>query len=158
MISLEKCATIEECIERVQENIINCDIKDVFLLANACNLLTDNSFDELDFDGQEWVLCTYELAEERAKDYILESVWAFNASFISSHSDIDSDIIAAVQANDKCESNNDLLLKIINDKDYFVSDAIGCDGLGHFLNSYEDECIELGNDRNGVYWVAYRTN
>lgn len=158
MISLEKCATIEECIERVQENIVNCDIKDVFLLANACNLLMDKAYDELDFDGQEWTICTYTEAEKRAKDYILDSVWAFNASFISSHSGIDSDIIAAVQANDKCESNNDLLLKIINDKDYFVSDAIGCDGLGHFLNTYDEECQELGNDKNGVYWVAYRTN
>ena len=158
MISLEKCATIEECIEHIQENIVNCDIKDVFLLANACNLLTDNSFDELDFDGGGWTICTYEEAEKRAKDYILDTVWAFNASFISSHSGIDSDIIAAVQANDKCESNNELLLKIINNKEHFVNDAIGCGGLGNFLNSYDGECIELGNDKQGVYWVAYRTN
>lgn len=157
MISLAKCATIEECIEYVQENIVNASIQDVFNLANACNVL-DTGYDELDFDGQECVLCTYEEAEKRAKDYILDTVWAFNASFISSHSGIDSDIIAAVQANDKCESNNDLLLKIINDKDYFVSDAIGCDGLGHFLNTYDGECQELGKDKQGVYWVAYRTN
>lgn len=157
MISLAKCATIEECIEYVQENIVNASIQDVFNLANACNVL-DTGYDELDFDGQECVLCTYEEAEKRAKDYILDTVWAFNASFISSHSGIDSDIIAAVQANDKCESNNDLLLKIINDKDYFVSDAIVCDGLGHFLNTYDGECQELGKDKQGVYWVAYRTN
>jgi hypothetical protein len=158
MITLEKCQSIEECIEHVQENIINCDIKDVFLLANACNLLTDNAYDELDFDGQEWVLCTYEEAEKRAKDYILDSVWAFNASFLASHSGIDSDIIAAVQAKDKCESNNDMLLRLIKDKGHFVNDAIGCDGLGHFLNTYDGECQELGNDKSGVYWVAYRTN
>ena len=158
MVTLEKCASIEECIEHVQENIANCDIRDVFNLADARNLLTADSFDDFDFDGGEWVLCTYEEAEKRARDYILGSIWAFNPSFISSHSGIDSDIIAAVQANDKCESNNDLLLKIINDKDYFVSDAIGCDGLGHFLNTYDGECLEIGNDKSGVFWVAYRTN
>ena len=157
MISLQKCATIEECVEHVQETSVNANIQDVFNLASACNVL-DTGYDELDFDGGEWTICTYEEAEKRAKEYILDSVWAFNASFISSHSGIDSDIIAAVQANDKCEGNNDLLLKIINDKEYFVSDAIGCDGLGHFLNSYDGECLELGNDKNGIFWVAYRTN
>lgn len=158
MITLAKCSTIEDCIEHVQENIVNCDIQDVFNLANGCNLLTDSSFDDFDFDGGEWVLCTYEEAEKRARDYILDSIWAFNPSFISSHSGIDSDIIAAVQANDKCESNNDMLLRLIKDKGHFVSDAIGSDGIGHFLSSYDGECQELGNDKSGVYWVAYRTN
>jgi len=158
MITLAKCLTIEECVEHVQETIVNGNVQDVFNLAGACNLLDVVSFDDIDFDGQEWTICTYEEAEKRAKDYILDSVWAFNPSFLASHSGIDSDIIKAVQDNDKCESNNDLLLKIINDKDYFVSDAIGCDGLGHFLNTYDGECQELGNDKQGVYWVAYRTN
>jgi len=157
MISLEKCATIEECVEYVQENIVNANIQDVFNLASACNVL-DTGYDELDFDGQQWTICTYEEAEKRAKDYILDTVWAFNASFISSHSGIDSDIIAAVQDNDKCEGNNDMLLRLIEDQERFVDDAIGCDGLGHFLNTYDGEYLELGNDKNGIYWVAYRTN
>jgi len=157
MITLEKCATIEECVEYVQETIVNANIQDVFNLASACNVL-DTGYDELDFDGQQWTICTYEEAEKRAKDYILDTVWAFNASFISSHSGIDSDIIAAVQANDKCEGNNDMLLRLIEDQERFVDDAIGCDGLGHFLNTYDGEYLELGNDKNGIYWVAYRTN
>lgn len=156
MITLEKWTTIEECI-RLTESV-NGSIQDVFMLANACNLLTDNSFDDLDFDGQEWTLCKYEEAEKRAKSYILDSVWSFNPSFIAAHSCVDSDIIAAVQANEKCESNNNLLLKIIDDQDHFANDAIGCDGLGHFLNSYDGDCLELGNDKNGIFWVAYRTN
>ena len=154
----ETLPTIEDIIQLTM-NLTSPDIQDVFsLLIGNSHLLEDGAIDEIDFDGGEWTICTYEQATNRAKDYILDSVWAFNASFLSSHTGIDEDAIQAIHDNNKCEGNNKLLLRLIKDEQAFIDDAIGCDGLGHFLNSYDGEYIELGNDSNGVFWVAYRTN
>lgn len=154
----ETLPTIEDIIE-LALNLSSPDIQDVFsLLIGNSHLLEDGAIDDIDFDGQEWQICTYDLANERAKDYILDSVWAFNASFLAQHTGIDQDAIQAIRDNGKCEGNNKILLRLIEDKQAFVDDAIGWDGIGHFLNTYDGDCVELGNDKNGIFWVAYRTN
>jgi hypothetical protein len=45
------------------------------------------------------------------------------------------DIIKCIQ--EKYENGNDALLKLIDDIDKFVEDAIRHDGRGHFLSSYD---------------------
>ena len=87
-----------------------------------------------------------EEAEGACKEYIKQSVWAFNASFLASH-------ISALEAEDikrltgACESCNDALLKLIDDFDAFVYDAISSDGMGHFLSQYDGNVIEQGEFR-----------
>ena len=53
---------------------------------------------------------------------------------------------------DSCESCNEALLKLIDDFDDFVEQAISADGRAHFLNSYDGEEIEEGE------YFLYRVN
>jgi hypothetical protein len=64
-------------------------------------------------DGKgEYLVLTDEEADEKAKEYILDSVWAFNANFLAAHclEGIGLEVIEAIQANERCESNNKALL------------------------------------------------
>jgi hypothetical protein len=108
---------------------------------------------------EEYLVLTDDEADEMAKEYILDSVWAFNYSFLCSH----SEAIAAIPQKDYeamagklCESFNKAALAMIDDKDHFVDDAIKADGRGHFLSGYDGEENEV--KLNGVYYFIYRTN
>jgi hypothetical protein len=106
-------------------------------------------------DGKgEYLVLTDEEADEKAKEYILDSVWAFNANFLAAHclEGIGLEVIEAIQANERCESNNKALLALIEDVDHFLDDAIKADGRGHFLSSYDGEENEAGE------FYIYRTN
>ena len=117
------------------------------------NNITFNG-DEFLHDDREYLILTDDEAEEKATDYIRESVWAFNSSFLSSHTGIDEDVFKLL--SEKCESSNDAILSMIKDFDHFVSDAICSDGRGHFIASYDhDEHIE---EINGDEYFIYRTN
>jgi len=104
-------------------------------------------------DGMGIRVLTDEEADEQAREYILDTCWAFNASFLCSHmeTDVPQDMIEAYQ--EKCEGANEGILGMIKDKDEFVEDAIHWDGRGHFMSSYDGEEIELKYD---LY--AYREN
>lgn len=90
-----------------------------------------------------------EAADEAARSAILESLWAFNSSFLA-------DYVPALcsrsarGAFDKmretlCEDANDLVAAMIGDRiDDLVTAAIGADGRGHFLSSYDGEEREEG--------------
>ena len=117
------------------------------------NNITFNG-DEFLHDDREYLILTDDEAEEKATDYIKESVWAFNSSFLSSHTGIDEDVFKLL--SEKCESSNDAILSMIKDFDHFVGDAISSDGRGHFIASYDhDEHIE---EINNTEYFIYRTN
>lgn len=113
-----------------------------------------------DIDGDEevngYIVLTDEEADEKAKEYILDTVWAFNASFLSDVTQIDEEAFKAIQENGRCESNNKAILSMINDEDDFVYQAISADGRGHFMNSY-DGC-ENEETVNGTTYYIYRMN
>lgn len=94
-------------------------------------------------------------ADERAKDYIMESLWAFNYNFLCSHSEAISEIpekdFQEMQWK-LCEGFNKAVAAMIDDIDDLIEDAIGQDGRGHFMSSYDGEEIEEG----GFY--IYRNN
>lgn len=108
-----------------------------------------------EIDGGEYALAIdYDDAESSCKDYIRESVWAFNADFLASHINaLDADDIERLRG-DACESCNDALLKLIDDFDALVSDAISADGLGHFLSPYDGDMIEI----DGTDVLLFRIN
>ena len=99
--------------------------------------------------------------DEQARNYILDSLWAFNAKFIIQHSKVESlndrqftaleGAIKAIQEK-LCEDANPLVLALIDNIDRFIDDAIGADGRGHFLSGYDGE----ENEQDGFY--IYRTN
>lgn len=103
---------------------------------------------------REYLVLTDEEADEKAREYILESVWAFKPEFLAAHAreGIDCETIEAIQANERCEDNNKPLTALIADLDHFVDDAIRSDGRGHFMSSYDGEENEQGE------FFIYRTN
>lgn len=117
--------------------------------------ILDHHGEIFEHDGEEFLVLSDDEADEKAKDYILDSVWAFRSDFLAGHlkEGVDQEVVELIQANGKCESNNAAILSLIDDVDHFVNDAILADGRGHFLSNYDGEEIELNQ---GYY--AYRIN
>lgn len=110
-------------------------------------------------DGCHLVL-TDDEADEMAAEYIEESLWAFNASFLAGVTGVDEEVFKAIQANNRCEDNNEAMLRLVGDDlDQLIRDAIGADGRGHFLNNYDGNELEINlYDVTGTneYFYVYR--
>jgi len=102
------------------------------------------------YGNEEYMVLTDEEADEKTKEYIKETVWAFNPDFLVSHTGIDREVFERLQ--DSCETANDAILKLIKDFDKFVEDAVGSDGRGHFLAGYD----HYEHEQENLY--LYRTN
>lgn len=114
--------------------------------------------DEYDEDGDHLVL-TDEEADEKAAEYIEQSLWAFIPSFLADETGLFVEVFEAIQGNGKCESNNDAILSIIEKTcglDEFVKSAISADGRGHFISHYDGK--ENEETVNGETFYIYRTN
>lgn len=144
-------------------NSLDFEQKAVFLLAQHLDLLSnldDVSGEDLaeietythyndgliiTIDGEEWVAYPdYEEAETAASEDISQLLWAFNADFLASETGLDSIIFESLQP--QCEGANDAILKLVEATcglESFVETAIGYDGLGHFLASYDGNELEL---------------
>ena len=113
--------------------------------------------DSLSCDGAEYIVLTEEQADARAKEEILNSLWAFNADFVISHcknyDDMDCDEFnSAVESlrhaqEECCEGANGLVFALIDDIDEFVEDAINSDGRGNFISRYDG----VENEQDGYY-------
>ena len=155
--------TLESNVIKALEPIINQsnDQEDprVMALSKYLDLalepnITYESNDIYSFGHEEYMILTDDEADEKVAEYIKETVWAFNPSFLSCHSGIDEDVFKLLQ--EKCESANEAILKLIKDFDHFVEDAIASDGRGHFLSGYDGEENDHEHD-NETYYI-YRTN
>jgi hypothetical protein len=106
--------------------------------------------------GSDWLIVTDEEADERAAEYIRESLWAFNADFLAPYmpDGIDAMEIEAVRG-DRFESANPAMLALVGGRlDDLTEDAIGADGRGHFMADYAGEEREHSHD--GRDWYVYR--
>ena len=106
-------------------------------------------------DDGDYNVYSDEEADDAAKDYILDSAWAFNHSFLCIHSEAIANIPEKEwkdMAGRLCEGINKAVLAMLDDKEHFVADAVRCDGRGHFLSSYDG----YEHEQNGFY--IYRTN
>ena len=103
---------------------------------------------------REYLVCDDFEADQKARAYIEESVWAFRPEFIAAHSKLPrSSVIKICKAlEDECEGSNEAKTALIADFDHFVDDAIKADGRGHFLAQYDSEEIEAGE------FFIYRVN
>ena len=105
--------------------------------------------DQIEDDGvfqlgdREYLVLTEKEAYENAENYIKATIWAFNPSFLASHTGIDEEIFEMLQ--DKCESSNEVITNSIKDMDEFIADAISQDGIGHFIADYDGEEEELND-------------
>ena len=119
--------------------------------------ITEASYgkNQFDADGAEYLVLTDDEADEHATEYIKDSLWAFNPSFLAGETGIDQDVYDALVKNDKCESNNDAVYSLVKATcglDTLVESAISADGRGHFMSSYDGEENEEGQ------FFIYRTN
>lgn len=118
--------------------------------------------DNVEISGEEYMILTDEEADERAKEYIKETVWAFNKSFLDAHSEaiaeMDTEVFSKIQA--MCESANKTILRLIDDVDHFIDDAILSDGRGHFMSSYdgEENEVSVNDGKTVVSFYIYRVN
>lgn len=120
------------------------------LISNYQELPDKLTYDHYGLDIFEYDSIEYAIGDDRdatqaATCYIKDSVWAFNSDFLQYHiSALDSEDIDNLRG-DRCEDANSTLLKLIDDMDYFVNDAITSDGRGHFINSYDGNEIDYDN-------------
>jgi len=97
----------------------------------------------------EYLVLTDEEADEKAMDYIKDSLWAFNANFILSECELDQSGAGSLRTMQEksCESANDFILSLVEGTcglDEFADSAISADGRGHFIATYDGEEIEQG--------------
>lgn len=106
------------------------------------------------YGREEYLVLTDEEADERAKEAILDSVWAFNPSFLRCHMGLpgEGEEMLKCMQEKKCEDANATFRAMLKDEDHFVEDAIRADGRGHFLAGYDGEESEAGG------FFIYRVN
>lgn len=108
------------------------------------------------FRRAEYLVLSQEEAEERAAQYVRDSLWAFRTEFIAAHTKnglSDACIEALnrmqVELGEDCQP---VLEALIEGMDAFIEDAIRVDGLAHFLATYDGKEAE----KNG--FLIFRTN
>lgn len=104
--------------------------------------------------SHEYAIGTDAEANAAAFNNIEDSIWAFNASFLSSYTDLPEEMFIGMQ--DKCEDANDAFKTCVERASGglagFVEEAISADGRGHFMSSYDGN----ENEQDGLY--IYRIN
>jgi hypothetical protein len=119
------------------------------------NDVEEHSHDYYSADGEEYRVLTDWEADEAAAEYIAETLWAFNPEFLTSYvpNGVGVDVLMVVQ--EQCEAANCAIRSMIDAGsgfDSLVSDAIGADGRGHFLASYDGNEDETdGPDGETLY-------
>lgn len=127
--------------------------------------LEDSGDDSWDVQGGEYLVLTDDEANDRVREYIEESVWAFNSWFLACYvpDGIDASDIDSLRG-DRCEDANPGLVALIeagDGMDAFVEGAIAADGWGHFLSSYdghEDEIAFTRDEGATEYLYVFRVN
>lgn len=111
----------------------------------------------IEYDGGEYAIAMNdEEADSACKEYITDTLWAFNEFFLTEMTGIDLKVFVALSQSNLCEGANDAVLALVEKTcgiDELVAAAIDADGRGHFLSPYDGEEIELDC---GAY--AYRIN
>lgn len=81
-------------------------------------------------------------ADGAVREAIRSSIPYFTVKFLSEHSN-HSERLFEVLSKSMVE-DVELYMSLINNFDEFVEDAVGSDGRGHFLSSYDGEEVEVG--------------
>lgn len=134
-----------------------------FLECEVDDLKESYSENRFEYGNQEYLVVNEDEREEEVKEYIRESLWAFNANFILNNSKISDQAGNKVEKalkkmqEELCEDANELVFALLTDFDDFVEEAVSADGYGHFLSQYDGEENEV-QDKEGNWYYIYRTN
>ena len=150
-----------EKIEALKHHLIN---DEGFTAEELAENLTVTKWDSFEVYNREYAVFTDEEANYVTRSQILDSLWAFNSSFILEHTEFykhstaeEDDAFEDAFRELGCrlyEGANSIIKALIVDMDGFVHDAIQADGRGHFISTYDGEEIE---STDGKYFI-YRIN
>ena len=132
-----------------RETIADYDVPQTIILASHLGVDMDEA--QHNIDSEDFLVLTDEQADKYVREEIEEMVWAFSPSFLSAHTKVTEETIRKIQES-MCEDANESLTVLIKDFDWFVEDAVRCDGRGHFLAGYDhvERCEDyLSVVRNG---------
>lgn len=121
--------------------------------------LTDSVYgsdNELDYGRQSYLVLTDEEATKKAIEYVTDSLWAFNADFLASETDLPEEVFSVLQEK-LSEGANDTFKTLVREHcsqgiEGFAKEAISSDGRAHFLNTYDGHEYEEGE------FYIYRVN
>lgn len=110
--------------------------------------------------GREYAVGTDKQADEAAREYIRETLWAFKTSFLARFvpESISTDILRVLQ--ERYEGSNEAIARLVGDRlGDLIDEAIQSDGRGHLLSPYDGNEID-SDDIDGLPSgkVAYRLN
>ena len=129
-----------------------------FLKCNPSELSTEDSYGHNGmvvflYGDSEYAVGDDTDADKALIESIKESVWAFNAPYLSEFTGLPEDMFKF--AAEQCESANDAILQVIEQNggiEDFARMAESYDGRGHFLSPYDGE-----EQEQGEYFI-YRIN
>lgn len=112
----------------------------------------DSDYSEFEIDGIEYMVLNIFQREEMMKDYVRQSLWAFNPSFMSSITNISEKVFSTL--SELCEEANEAIESIVDHTcgmEHLIQEAVDADGYGHFISSYDGDELELSDK-----YFAYR--
>jgi DNA-binding SARP family transcriptional activator len=140
-------------LEKVAAQVLGCAVEEVRETRYKSFGLKVYSY-----AGLAYAVGTDEESDQAVREYIQDSVWIFNASFIASHTKggATNGMIKAISAlQEACEGCNEDIKRLIN-MDDFIEDAISECGRGSFLSGYDGNENETVID--GEMYFSYRLN
>ena len=106
---------------------------------------------------REYMVLSEQERNEKVKEYIQETLWAFIPSFLAEETGLPKEVFRAL--SEKYESGNDAILALVEKTcglDAFVKAAVEADGYGHFLAFYDGEEEKVTVE--GEDYFIYRIN
>lgn len=118
-------------------------------------LFNDRYSNGYEIDGIEYLILNKEEKQKTLIEYIEETLWAFDSTFLADFTGIDYEVFEAIQKNNRYESNNQAIRSLIigtnNSIEDFVDEAVHYNGAGHFLSTYDGQEIEVFDDNVELY-------
>jgi hypothetical protein len=116
-----------------------------------------------EFEDREYLVCTEEESIKKAYDYVENSLWAFNAKFLVKYMPSihffnereEKSLIECLKTIQEkmSEDCNQIILTLVGTRiDALFNEAVRCDGMGHFLNTYDGKEHQEGD------FFIYRIN
>lgn len=111
-------------------------------------------------DGEYAVALSDEDANNAAKEYIENSLWAFNSDTLEELTGIPHEMFSAVQEA-RCESSNDAIRVCVDATcgiESFVDNVLESDDRGCYLSIYNSKEIEHSFENDTDIFYLYRIN
>jgi hypothetical protein len=108
-------------------------------------------------EGEEWLVMNDEEANELVEEYIEQSLWAFNPTFLSRVTGVPKGAFAS--CGEECEGANGWIKQLITKTwgwDSFIDSAVNADGRGHFLSPYDGQEHVVETDEGT--WYLYQVS